>query len=218
MRAIRADGESSLSVLGALTPSLAARPDGAFLVRSAEPLPPFPRRLGDSLRRWAREAPDRVFLAERNADRSWRKLTYADTLDAVERIAASLLEFDLSRERPIVVLSGNDVEHALIGLAAMEIGVPYCPISAPYSLASQDFAKLKFAFSLLTPGLVYATDGAAFARAFDAVVAPGILRVAARDAERSTGSRSPTSSPRSRASNWSARAPPSARTRSPSSC
>ena len=173
MRAIRADGESSPSVLGALTPSLVARPDGSFLVRSAEPLPDYPRRLGDCLRRWAREAPDRVFLAERNADRSWRKLTYAETLDAVTRIAAALLKFDLSPERPIVVLSGNDVEHALIGLAAMEIGVPYCPISPPYSLASQDFAKLKFAFSLLTPGLVYATDGAAFARAINAVVSPG---------------------------------------------
>jgi len=187
MRAIRADGESSPSVLGALTPSLVARPDGSFLVRSAEPLPDYPRRLGDGLRRWAREAPDRVFLAERNADRSWRKLTYAETLDAVTRIAAALLKFDLSPERPIVVLSGNDVEHALIGLAAMEIGVPYCPISPPYSLASQDFAKLKFAFGLLTPGLVYATDGAAFARAFDAVAQPGIPRVAARDADAVNG-------------------------------
>ena len=173
MRAIRADGKSSPSVLGALTPSLVARPDGAFLVRSAEPLPAYPRRLGDGLRAGRAEAPDRVFLAERNADRSWRKLAYAETLDAVTRIAAALLKFDLSPERPIVVLSGNNVEHALIGLAAMEIGVPYCPISPPYALASQDFAKLRFAFGLLTPGLVYATDGAAFARAFNAVVAPG---------------------------------------------
>ena len=201
MRAIRADGESSPSVLGTLTPSLVARPDGAFLVRSAEPLPDYPRRLGDCLRRWAREAPDRVFLAERNADRSWRKLTYAETLDAVTRIAAALLKFDLSPERPIVVLSGTDVEHALIGLAAMEIGVPYCPISPPYALASQDFAKLKFAFDLLTPGLVYATDGAAFARAFGAVVAPG--HSARRRAQRRRGQRrspSPNSSPRRPAS------------------
>jgi feruloyl-CoA synthase len=187
MRAIRTDDDVSPSPLGTLTPSLVGRPDGAFLVRSAESLPAYPRRLGDCLRRWAREAPDRVFLAERSADRSWRKLTYAETLDTVTRIAAALLKFDLSPERPIVVLSGNDVEHALIGLAAMEIGVPYCPISAPYSLASQDFAKLKFAFNLLTPGLVYATDGAAFARAFDAVVAPGIRRVAARDADAVNG-------------------------------
>jgi len=91
-------------VLGALTPNLVVRPDGAFLVRSAEPLPNHPRRLGDCLHRWAREAPNRVFLAQRNADRSWRKLTYAETLDAVTRIAAALLEFDLSAERPIAVL------------------------------------------------------------------------------------------------------------------
>ena len=100
MRAIRADGETSLSVLGTLTPSLVARPDGAFLVRSAEPLPAYPRRLGDCLRRWAREAPDRVFLAERNPDRSWRRLTYAETLDAVMRVAAAMLKFDLSPARP----------------------------------------------------------------------------------------------------------------------
>ena len=196
MRAIRAEGES-LSVLGTLTPNLVARPDGSFLVRSAEPLPDYPRRLGDCLHHWAREAPDRVFLAERNADRSWRKLTYAETLDAVTRIAAALLKFDLGPERPIVVLSGADVEHALIGLAAMEIGVPYCPISPPYSLASQDFARLKFAFDLLTPGLVYATDGAAFARAFNAVVAPGVPRVA--DARRRRGERARVRRPSGRA-------------------
>ena len=183
MRAIRAESEASPFGLGTLTASMVARPDGSFLVRSAEALPAYPRRLGDCLKRWAREAPDRVFLAERNPDRSWRKLTYAATLDAVTRIAAALLRFDLSPERPIFVLSGNDVEHALIGLAAMEIGVPYCPISPPYSLASQDFAKLRFAFGLLTPGLVYATDGAAFARAFAAVVPPGVARIAARNAD-----------------------------------
>ena len=187
MPAIHADGKPSPRLLGALTPSLVARPDGSFLIRSAEPLPHYPRRLGDCLHHWARAAPDRVFLAERNPDRSWRKLTYGETLDAVSRIAAALLEFGLSAERPIVVLSGNDVEHALMGLAAMEIGVPYCPISPPHSLASQDFARLKFAFALLTPGLVYATDGAAFARAFNAVVAPGITRVAAHDAEAVNG-------------------------------
>jgi feruloyl-CoA synthase len=212
MGAIRADSESSPSVLGTLTPSLVARPDGAFLVRSAEPLPAYPHRLGDCLRRWAREAPDRIFLAERSPDRSWRKLAYAETLGAVTRIASALLKFDLSPERPILVLSGNDVEHALIGLAAMEIGVPYCPISPPYSLASLDFAKLRFAFALLTPGLVYATDGAAFARAFDAAVAPGIPRVVARNAE------AVNSSPQNPASSWNAHAPPSAPTRSPSSC
>ena len=182
MGAIGAAGETR-SALGKLTPHLVARPDGAFLIRSAEPLPDYPKRIGDALRRWATEAPDRIFLAERDADRSWRKLTYAETLAAVTRIASALLRFGLSPERPIFVLSGNDIEHALIGLAAMEIGVPYCPVSPPFSLLSQDFAKLRFAFELLTPGLVYVSDGAAFARALDATAGPEIVRVAARNPE-----------------------------------
>ena len=180
MGALDGGGESS-SVLGTLTPRLVARPDGAFIVTSREPLPGYPRRLGDALRRWAREAPDRVFLAERDADRRWRTLTYAQTLDAVERVATTLLRFDLSPERPLFVLSGADIEHALISLAAMEIGVPYCPVSPPFSLLSQDFAKLRFVFERLTPGLVCVSDGAQFARALDAAAGPDIARVAARN-------------------------------------
>jgi feruloyl-CoA synthase len=174
------------SVLGVLTPSLVKRADGALLVKSAEPLPAYAGRIGDCLRRWALKAPDRVFLAERAANRAWRTLTYAETLDSVARIAAHLLSFDLSPERPIAILSGADIDHALIGLAAMEIGVPYCPISPPYSLASLDHVKLRAAFSLLTPGLVFVSDGAAFAPALDAVAGADVIRVAARG-ERAAG-------------------------------
>ena len=182
MRASRAEGGCD-SILGVLTPKLVARADGAFLVKSAEPLPAYVGQIGDCLHDWALKAPDRVFLAERTANRTWRTLTYAQTLERVTRIATRLLDFDLSPERPIAILSGADIDHALIGLAAMEIGVPYCPISPPYSLASKDHAKLRFAFSLLTPGLVFASDGAAFAAALDAVAGPEVVRVAARGAE-----------------------------------
>ena len=134
MRTNRAESGRD-SILGVLTPSLVRRADGAFIVKSAEPLPAYVRRLGDCLHDWAQKTPDRVFLAERAANRGWRTLTYAEALDRVTRIAAHLLTFDLSPERPIAILSGADIDHALIGLAAMEIGVPYCPISPPYSLA-----------------------------------------------------------------------------------
>ena len=80
-------------------------------------------------------------------------------------IAAALLTRDLSPERPIAILSGNDIEHALIGLAAMHVGIPYAPISVPYSLMSQDFSKLRSIIDILTPGLVFAANGAAFSRA-----------------------------------------------------
>ncbi len=144
MRASRAEIAHE-SILGVLTPHLVARADGAFLVKSAEPLPAYVSRIGDCLHDWARQAPDRVFLAERAANRAWRTLSYAEALDGVTRIAAHLLDFDLSPERPIAILSGADIDHALVGLAAMEIGVPYCPISTPYSLGSKDHAKLRSA-------------------------------------------------------------------------
>ena len=95
------------------------------------------------------------------ADGAWRTLSYAQALAQVRAVAQALLERDLSAERPIAILSGNDIEHALLGLAAMFIGVPYAPISVPYSLMSSDFGKLKSIIEDLTPGLVFAADGKA---------------------------------------------------------
>ena len=149
------------------------RSDGAILMRSPHPLPPHPQKLTERLVHWANAAPDRVFIAARDATGGWRPLTYADALKAVRSIAAALLERDLSPERPIAILSGNDIEHALLGLAAMHVGIPYAPISVPYSLVSQDFGKLKAIIDLLSPGLVFASNGTAFARAIAAAVPPG---------------------------------------------
>ena len=111
---------------------------------------------------WAEAAPERIFIAQRDAAGGWRTLTYAQTLAAVRAIAAALLERDLSPERPIAILSGNDIEHALLALAAMHVGIPYAPISVPYSLLSQDFGKLKAIINILTPGLVFAANGTRF--------------------------------------------------------
>jgi feruloyl-CoA synthase len=150
------------------------RSDGAILLRSPHPLPPFPTKLTERLVHWANAAPQRVFLAQRDAAGAWRALTYSQTLSAVRAIAAALLERELSPERPIAILSGNDIEHALLGLAAMHVGIPYAPISVPYSLLSQDFQKLKTIIDVLAPGLVFAANGTAFARAIDAAVPAGV--------------------------------------------
>jgi feruloyl-CoA synthase len=152
------------------------RGDGAILLRSPHRLEPYPRTLTDRLVHWAQAASDRVFLAQRDGQGAWRTLTYAQTLAAVRAVAAALLERDLSPERPIAILSGNDIEHALLGLAAMHVGIPYAPISVPYSLMSQDFGKLKAIIGILTPGLVFAANGTAFARAIAAAV-PGDVEV-----------------------------------------
>src|SRR5580692_9464413 len=95
------------------------RSDGAIVLRSPHPLPAFPQKLTERLVHWAKVAPERVFLAQRDASGAWRTLAYADALTKVRAIAAALLARGLSPQRPIAILSGNDIEHALIGLAAM---------------------------------------------------------------------------------------------------
>ena len=156
--------------LGAANAVIERRPGGTLLMRSGEPLAAYHAKLSEPLERWAREAPERVFLAERGAADVWRKLGYAEVLEKAKRIGAALLRRGLSAERPIAMLSGNSVEHALLALGAMYVGIPYAPISPAYSLMSTDFGKLKAMMQLLTPGLVFAGDGAAFARAIAACV------------------------------------------------
>ncbi len=144
--------------------------DGTIRMRTEAPLGAYHANLGEPLARWALEAPDRVFLAQRGPDDSWRELTYAQVFDTVKRIGAALLRRNLSPERPIVILSGNGIEHAVLGLAATYVGIPYAPVSPAYSLMSSDFGKLRMIVDLLTPGLVFAADGNAFARAIAATL------------------------------------------------
>jgi feruloyl-CoA synthase len=113
-------------------------------------------------------------LAKRGSDGTWRRLSYARTLNAVRRLGQALLDRGLSAERPLAILSGNDLEHALLGLAALHVGVLYAPISPAYSLLSQDFGKLRAIIDLITPGLVFAASGRAYQAALDMAVAPGI--------------------------------------------
>ena len=129
--------------LGKSAPVVEHRADGVICIRAAQDLGRYHDTLGQPLKHWAKTAPERIFLAQRDAQGHWRKLTYAQVLFNVERIGAALLRRGLSAERPIVVLSGNDIEHALLGLAAMYVGIPYAPISPPYSLMSSDFGKLR---------------------------------------------------------------------------
>ncbi|MBV8746450.1 MAG: feruloyl-CoA synthase [Xanthobacteraceae bacterium] len=141
-------------------------PDGVLRLHANEPLQAYPDRFHDYLWHWAKECPSRIFLAERRPDQEgWASITYAETAEQVGRIAQALAERNLGPERPILVLSGNAIEHQLLGLAAMCAGVPFAPISVAYSLISQDLSKLKYIVKLLDPGLVYAADAARFARA-----------------------------------------------------
>jgi feruloyl-CoA synthase len=144
------------------------RADGSALLRSPEPLGPFARAVGEWLVHWAARAPQRTFLAERSGD-DWRRITYAETLDAVRRIGGSLVARGLTSSTPVVILSDNSVNHALLALGAMHAGIPVAPISPAYSLMSKDHAKLKAIFELLKPGLVFADQAERFAPALAAV-------------------------------------------------
>jgi feruloyl-CoA synthase len=156
------------------------RADGAIVLRSPEALGPYPDKLTERFVDWADNAPDRVFIGERDASGAWRTLTYADAYERFRAIGEALLERDLSPDRPLAILSDNDIEHALLALAAMHVGIPYVPISSAYSLVSSDHAKLRYVFELLTPGLVFAADGEKYANAIKAVVSPDVEVVATK--------------------------------------
>src|SRR5438445_2039232 len=144
------------------------RADGAMILRSPLKLGGHARAVGEWLERWAREKPERTFLAERR-DGAWRRLGYREALGLVRRAGQGLLDRGLDGSRPVVLLSDNSVDHALLALGAMHVGVPVAPVSPAYSLMSKDFAKLKAIFELLRPGLVWTADPEKFAPALAAV-------------------------------------------------
>jgi feruloyl-CoA synthase len=158
------------------------RADGAIYLRPKAPLADYPRRLTDRLLDWADIAPDRTFMAERSAAGGWRRLTYGELLSSSRHIASALLARNLSVERPLVILSGNSIDHALMAFGALYAGVPFCPVSPAYSLVSKDYGKLSFVMRLLTPGLVFAADATPFAAALAANV-PGDVEIAATRGE-----------------------------------
>ncbi|WP_158812666.1 feruloyl-CoA synthase [Methylocapsa sp. S129] len=161
---------------GSNAATIERRADGVIVVRPSQPLGPYPARLTERLVRFAAEAPERVFIAERDATGEWRKITYAQAFHAAKAIGSALLQRRVSPERPLMILSGNDVDHALLALACLHVGLPYAPISPAYSAASSDFSKLRHIARRLTPGLIFANDGDAFAAALKAV-APGDTEV-----------------------------------------
>jgi feruloyl-CoA synthase len=128
--------------LGALDVTIEPGAGGVLYVRSKHPLPEYPARLTDRLDHFARETPDRVFIAERDQNGGWRQVSYAQALVSARAIGQALLDRGLSADRPLMILSGNDVDHALLGLAALYVGVPYAPISPAPGRRSTDFAEL----------------------------------------------------------------------------
>jgi feruloyl-CoA synthase len=159
-----------MPVGGSLAANFEPRADGTTLVRSAEPLGAHPQRLTDRLLHWAEVSPGHTLAAKRVHGGDWRRISYAEAVDAAKRIAQALLDRGLSAQHPVAILSDNDLEHLLLGLGAMFAGVPFAPISPAYSTVSQDYGKLRHILGVLTPGLVFASSASGYGRAIAATV------------------------------------------------
>src|SRR3981189_3849179 len=151
------------------------RPDGVIMLKSRIPLKPYEKHIPASLAKWAREAPNRIWLAQRtSSDRQWRKLSYGEAKRTVDALTQGLLDLKLEPGRPVAILSGNSIEHALMTQAAMQRRVPAAPVSPAYSLMSQDHVKLKYLFDLIKPDVVMVQDGPAFEKAVKATKLDGV--------------------------------------------
>ena len=163
---------------------------GVTYLRAERPLGPYPERMTDRLRHWAEQAPDRTWMAQRAPAADglgpWRHISYAQAWDTAQRIGRSLIDRGLSPDRPVAILSENSLEHALLALGCMTVGVPWCPVSTAYSLMSTDYGKLRHVLDTITPGLVFASDWARYGKAIDAVVGEGTEVVTLTPAQRAT--------------------------------
>lgn len=155
-----------------------SRDDGTLILSSGLELGPVVDKTTDWLHRWAVEAPDRVFLAERDG-KGWRTVTYAQTLDMVRRIAASLLARGMGPETPVVVMSGPSVNHGLLVLATQYIGMPLVPLAEQYALIPEAHSRLLYAVEKTSPAMVFAEDGKAFGAALALPELAGLDKIVA---------------------------------------
>jgi feruloyl-CoA synthase len=146
--------------------------DGVVYLQSSLQLGAYPSKITERLEYWAREAPDRAFLAQRDAAGAWRTITYADALARVRHVSQAILNRRLSPERTIAILSGNSIEHAVLALAAMYTGVIYAPIAPAYALQARDYGTLTQILESLRPALVFVAEAAPYERALRSVLRP----------------------------------------------
>lgn len=164
------------AVGGCVDASIERRPDGSSVLRSCEPLGAYPARITDRLEQWAHEAPQRTFVAKRGKTEKsgsggdWQRISYADMLARVQAVGQALVDRKLSTDRPVVILSDNDLEHITLMFGALWAGVPHATISSAYSVVAQDHAKLRHIIDTLRPGLVFASHGGPYARAVNACI------------------------------------------------
>jgi feruloyl-CoA synthase len=155
------------------------RADGSMVLRSGYPLEGVEPSVCAYLRRWAREAPDRSYLVERDAAGEWRPIRFGEMRAAADSVAQALLDRGLGPGRPVMLLSGNSIAHATLVYGAMTAGVTAVPVSPAYSLMSRDHAKLKAVFDLIRPAMVFVQNGRTFGAALRALPLEGVEVVCA---------------------------------------
>src|SRR5699024_3025616 len=141
----------------------------SLLLRSTRPLSDYPPTVVQSFREWVDRDPEHVLIAERDGEDGWREVTYGQADTAIRAIGQALLDLGLGPERPLLMLSGNGVDHFLMAMGALGVGIPIAPTSVAYSLLSEDHARIREIGRLLTPGAVFAEDGSTFSAAIDAL-------------------------------------------------
>jgi feruloyl-CoA synthase len=146
--------------------------NGNTYVMADQDLRPFASNMTEHLIYWADKTPDQTLFAQRDPTLGgdWRRISFAQALDAARCIGQALLDRGLSAQRPLVILSENSLAHAQLALGAMYAGIAFCPVSPAYSLLSKDFDKLRHVLETLTPGLVFASDWQRFQLPIEALV------------------------------------------------
>lgn len=162
------------------------RQDGTIYLDSGQPLKAYPPHTLAPLVKWAAERPDQIWLAERwpedPSQPGWREMTYADGLASVKRLAAAFLSEGAGQDAPVMILSKNSIDNALVMYAAMWAGSPAVPVTPAYALLSQDLVRLNYIDRLTTPKFIYVEDGAEYQRALSAMNLEGRLVIYSRNA------------------------------------
>tara|TARA_B100000614_G_scaffold262883_1_gene299527 strand:- start:584 stop:2452 length:1869 start_codon:yes stop_codon:yes gene_type:complete len=160
------------------------RDDGTIYLENGNPLKACPPHMLAPLVKWATQRPDTVWLAERPKDGSdgWREVTYAQGLATVKRLAQGFLDAGGGPDAPLMILSANAVDNALIKYAAMWAGCPVVPVTPAYALLSEDLGRLKYIDDLIGPKFIYVEDGAAYQRGLDGMGMDGRVVIFSGDA------------------------------------
>src|SRR3954454_5473192 len=156
------------------------RDDGSMILRSEEPLAECARSVGHAFTQRAKTHPDRVLVSEPAAAGTGTTLTYGEALSRGRAVAQSLLDIGADQHRPVMVLSGNSIDHLVVSLGAYLAGVPVIPVSVAYSLSSKDHERVRAIAALTTPAVVFADDADRFGEALDAVAAPSRVSLVSR--------------------------------------